>query len=143
MAKTLAYGDDARFIEWASEITGARYFPDARAIGVVDGDRIRGAAIFDVFSLSSCNIHFVSDGSKRWLTREALIAFFAYPFIQCKLRRVTGYIALKNAEAQKMAVDLGATYEGLLRYGLPDDDLVIYGITRDRCVFIPPEFRSV
>lgn len=143
MAKTLAYGDDARLIEWASALTGSRYNQDAKAIGVVDGQQIRGVVIFDTFSAANCHIHFASDGSKRWLMREALIAFFAYPFIQCKLRRVTGWVPSNNLEAQKFGVDLGFSVEGRLRYWLPDDDIVIYGMTRDRCAFIPQEFRHV
>lgn len=136
--------EQERLLEWAAKVQKIdRFHPDAKALGVVRGGRLRGVVVYDVFTPADCRMHSASDGSRRWLSLEALIRFFAYPFIQCGLRRVTAVVPATNAHALTFNRKLGFQYEGYCPKAFPDDDAVIMGMTRDRCRFIPPEYRHV
>lgn len=138
----LVYGEDERLIAWASErIGGLQFRPDAKAIGSEINGKLVGVTVFDCFSTCDVNMHIASDGSGHWLTRAFLVAGFAYPFIQCGMRRVTGLVPAKNEAALRFDLHLGFKKEGLCRHALPDDDIIILGMTRSECRFIPPEHR--
>lgn len=138
----LIYGDDERLIRWASHgMSGLGFRKDATAIGIERGGELRGVVVYDGFSVADCNMHVVSDGSRRWLTREFLVHVFAYPFIQCGFRRVTGLVPASNEEALRFDLKLGFKYEGYCRHAMPDDDIVILGMLREECRWIPKEYR--
>lgn len=138
----LIYGDDERLLRWASErIGGLRFRDDATAIGRERGGELVSVCVFDGFSAADCNMHIASDGSRHWLTREFLVACFAYPFIQLKLRRVTGLVPAKNRDALRFDLHLGFQVEGRCRDALPDDDIIILGMLRRECRFLPSEHR--
>jgi len=139
----LIYGHDHMLLPWAAERIGiGRFRDDARAIGVGDGDNIRGVVVYDTFSSADCNMHVASDGSGRWLTREFLCHAFSYPFIQLRLRRVTAMVPAKNLHALRFDEKLGFVREGYHPHGMPDDDLISLGMLRKNCRFIPQEYRQ-
>ena len=138
----LVYGENERCLSWASErIGGLQFRPDARTIGHERNGKLAAVCVFDGFSAADANIHVASDGSRRWLTRGFLAAVFAFPFIQVGLRRVTGLVPARNLVARQFNRRLGFDFEGLCRHALPDDDIVVLGMLRSRCKFIPPEYR--
>ena len=138
----LIYGHDHMLLPWAAERIGiGRFRDDARAIGIVNGENIRAVVVYDNFSSADCNMHVASDGSSRWLTREALCHFFAYPFIQLGLRRVTAPVPADNHRALRFDRKLGFVDEGYHPHALPNGDLVTLGMLRHRCRFIPKEYR--
>lgn len=138
----LIYGFDDRLLPWAAERIGIeRFRDDARAIGIACGDQLRGVVVYDTFSACDCHMHVASDRSRRWLTREFLVHAFSYPFVQVGLRRVTGIVAASNEDAIRFDKKLGFLPEGFCPKALPNDDIVIMGLTRDRCRFIPLEYR--
>ena len=130
-------------LAWAAEVIGVRGFrDDARMISVLaDDGRLRGVVVYDTWGACDVSMHVASDGSARWMTREALVHFFAFPFIQCKLRRVTALVPSKNARALKFDRKLGFVDEGYFPHALPDDDLVALGMLREHCRFIPKKYR--
>lgn len=155
--RQVIYGDDERFTEWAAGRVGiASFRSDAQAIGLVRADdvgepggdrdsagrRILASVVFDGFSDTDCNMHVSSDGSRQWLNREYLVRCFAFPFLQCHLRRVTGLVPAKNADALRFDLHLGFRLEGRCRDALPDDDVIVLGMTRKECRFIPKEYRK-
>lgn len=155
--KTVVYGEDGILVPWAQRIIGVTFRADAVAIGLVrdtdtgplgpdrdsQGRRILAVCVFDGFSPYDCNMHIASDQTGRWLNREFILRCFAYPFTQCNLRRVTGLVPSKNTAARKFDEHLGFRLEGRCRDALPDDDLLIYGMTRAECRYIPQEARHV
>jgi RimJ/RimL family protein N-acetyltransferase len=139
----LIYGQDDRLLPWAAERIGVPSFrDDARAIGIVDGERIRGVVVYDCFGLCDLNMHVASDGSRRWLTREFLAHVFAYPFVQLGMRRVTALVPARNVAALQFDRKLGFCDEGYFRHAMPDDDIVALGMLREDCRFIPKEYRQ-
>lgn len=138
----LIYNQEPLLIPWAADKIGIGQFrDDAKAIGIMSDGEIRGVVVYDTFSACDCNMHVASDGSATWLTREFLVHAFAFPFIQAGLRRVTGIVPAANERALSFDLKLGFTREGYCPKALPNDDVVILGMTRDRCRFIPPEYR--
>lgn len=138
---TLIYDNPARLIAWASERIGFEPRHDARAIGWGGGDTIKAVTLYDGFSACDCNIHIASDGSGQWLTRGYLRASFWHPFIQWNLRRLTGLVPAKNQDALRFDLHLGFEREGYIRHALPDDDLILLGMLRENCRYIPADYR--
>lgn len=129
-------------LAWAAKVTGVpRFRDDAKIISVMDGDTIRAVIVYDTWGSSDVCMHVASDGTGRWMTREALIKCFAYPFIQCKLRRITGLVPSKNTRALQFDLKLGFKQEGLFRHAMPDDDIVALGMLREECRWIPRDYR--
>ena len=140
----LVYDRTHEMIDWAAERVQAQFRPDAVPIGWAAPDgTLRAVTVFDGFSECDCNMHIASDGTRRWLTRGYMRAAFAYPFMQLPLRRVTGLVPASNRAALEFDLRLGFEYEGLCRDALPADDIVILGMRRTCCPFIPERYRHV
>jgi RimJ/RimL family protein N-acetyltransferase len=143
MGTRLVYGEEERLLPWALDKIGiAGFRSDARAIGLErDGDLV-AVVVFDGFSAADANMHIASDGTRRWMSKELLLAAFAYPFQQIKLRRLTGIVPAKNKDALAFDEHIGFVREGYCPEALPDDDVVILGLLRRNCRFIPEEYRK-
>ncbi len=137
MSAKLIFGDEHRLLPWAQERIGVAFRRDAYTIGLERDGAIAAVVVFDNFSEADCCMHIASDGTKRWMSKELLIAAFAYPFVQLGLRRVTGMVPAKNAAALAFDEHIGFVREGYHPHALPDDDLVSLGLLRDNCRFIP------
>lgn len=139
---TVVFDDPAACLAWAARRIGIRQFrEDARAIGWERGGSIIAVAAWDTFSPGTCCMHIASDGSGPWLTREFLGAMFAYPFVQLRLRRVTGLIAASNRASLRFARHIGFHDEGLMHEEAPDGDMVVLGMLRRECRWIAEEHR--
>lgn len=139
----LDYEDIPNIIAWAAKIIGVNSFmSDACAFGVRRRGKLVAAVIYDCFSECDCNIHVASDGGRYWLTRKVLIAAFGYPFIERNMRRVTALVPAKKTHAIRFDKHLGFKFEGFCPDAMPDDDIVVLGMTRKECRFIPPEYRK-
>lgn len=131
--KNVVYGQDHRFVYWAEEIIGIEFRSDYTSIGLEDEQgNIRAAVVFDTFSKCDVCMHVASDGTRAWLNREYIVRCFSYPFLQCGMRRVTGLVPAKNEQALKFDLHLGFEIEGRMKDAMPDDDIVLLGMTRDR-----------
>ena len=138
----VVYENVDEMVVWASKIIGFQPRPDVTAIGWRESGSLRAVTLYDGFSECDCNIHIASDGSGNWLRRAFLIASFMHPFVQWRLRRVTGLVPAKNKDALRFDLHLGFKQEGYLRHALPDDDIVVLGMLRETCRYIPPEYRA-
>lgn len=142
MAK-LIYNDPERLKEWASA-----HYPDAsvdgdtHSIGLeIDGSLVV-VCLYNGFTNHDCAMHVVSDGSRRWCSRGFLAAAFAYPFQQLNLSRVTAYVPARNTDALILDLKLGFVPEGIKREAMGDDDLVVLGMLRRDCKWLPKEVED-
>lgn len=143
MSSNLIYGQEDRLLPWARERCGIGDFRrDAYAIGLERDGQLVAVVVFDGFSAVDCNMHIASDGTARWMSKSLLLAAFAYPFVQMRLNRVTGLVPAKNTQAVAFDLHLGFEPEGRCAKALPDDDIIILGLLRERCKFIPKEHRK-
>lgn len=135
-------GHSDELVAWASERIHFTPRTDVKSFGLVSEQGIHAVTLYDNFSEADCNIHIASDGTRHWLSRQYLNMSFYYPFVQWNLRRVTGLVPAKNADALRFDLHLGFEREGYLKHALPDDDLIVLGMTRDRFINeIKPKFR--
>lgn len=142
MAYQLIYGEEDRLLPWALERIGIESFRrDAYSLGLEREGELVAVVVYDGFSRCDCNMHLASDGSGKWMNKAILAASFAYPFIQLRLNRVTGLVPAKNQEALKLNEHLGFEREGLCLKALPDDDMVVMGLLRENCRWVPKESR--
>lgn len=141
MTGTIIYGENERLIGWASRVIGFTPRPDAQAIGWQEGENLRAVVIWDGFSPCDCNIHIASDGSRTWMRRAFLKTAFMHPFVQWNMRRVTGLVPSKNTIALQFDLHLGFQVEGTVRHALPDDDIILLGLLREDCRWIPEKYR--
>lgn len=136
------YDETERLVAWASDVIGFVPRPDVMAIGWQEHGQLRAVTLYDSFSPCDCNIHIASDGSSQWLRKSFLQRSFMHPFVQWKFRRVTGLVPAKNTAALQFDLKLGFQREGLCRHALPDDDIIILGLLREDCRFIPKSHRG-
>ena len=136
MASKLIYGEEDRLLPWAQERIGVIFREDAKAIGLERDGEVVAVVVFDTFSPADACMHIASDGTKRWMSKELLLAAFAYPFVQLGLRRLTGLVPAKNKEALAFDEHIGFVREGYHPHACPDDDLVSLGLLRENCRFI-------
>lgn len=139
---TILLDEPQRLIAWAEKRLAVRFFDDARVIGWGDQDEVRAVAVYERWSCNDCSVHLVSDGRPGWLSRRFLAAGFHYPFVTAGLRRITGLVPADNHKAIRLNRHFGYREEGRLRFAAENgSDLIIMGMLREECIFIPKEFR--
>lgn len=105
------------------------------ALGYVRGGTLVAGVIFNGYEAANANMHVGAVGT-HWLTRDFLAAVFNYPFVQLGKRRVTAYMKSRNKKAIKFATHLGFEYEGRMNHYYAEDDLLVYGMLRDKCRYL-------
>jgi RimJ/RimL family protein N-acetyltransferase len=111
------------------------------AVGNVRDGALVAGVIYNHYSAANICMH-VGGVGNYWLTPEFLFAAFDYPFNQLKVRRVTGLVPKKNKAARKLDEHLGFKFEGCMSHGLPDDDMLVYGLLREKCRWIAADFAA-
>ncbi len=71
------------------------------------------------------------------LTRAYLRALFYYPFLQLKCERITVLIDDDNLKSIRLVEHVGWKQEGRLRKARPGGDVLIYGLLRSECKWVP------
>lgn len=125
---------------WVLEGFGGAFLPGYKAIGVFDGDRLMGAAVFDAFTDKDCNIH-VRIADRHSVSRRTLRAVFDYPFRQLRLDRVSAQVMADNGPSLELVQRLGFVYEGAKRrIGASQ---LLFGLMRHECRWMsdPVEFE--
>lgn len=133
-SSTALFFDSSAVGEWVRErVSHVDEWGPFTAIGLErDGELIAGT-VYNHYTGANVMMSFAAIPGRRWLTRSYLRAMFRYPFAQLGVRRVTGFVASKNADSLRFSRHLGAREEGVMRQALPDDDLVIFGMLREEC----------
>jgi len=102
--------------------------------GVIRWGRLVGVVLWTNFRDHSIEAAWA--GEPGWLTRETLRQIWAYPFLQLKVRVVTGLVKASNARSQSIAERMGCVRCGVIPRWYEDDDAVIYAMTAEHCRWI-------
>lgn len=138
----LLFGADGLVSKWVSSqiYGGVNVFDDkARAIGVLSGEDLIAGVVYseyreDIHGQPLSMEMSVATIDKRWATRHNLRTFFAYPFIQLKLKRVQAVTSVHNEGAIKMLKRLGFSQEGTHKCAYQDgSDAVSFGMLSSDC----------
>lgn len=144
MTSRYLYEPQTRILAWAREAMryprpGFQFRSDAQGIAHERDGKIVGAVVFDTWSDGDCLTHVVSDGGRRWFTREFCTRAMAYPFVQVGTRRITAVVSEHNAPSLALCRKFGWTQEGRLREAGPNgEDMIVFGLLRRECRWIGP-----
>lgn len=130
---------DPRFFEFASRVLKVtlKYESGCRVLTrLASTGEIMGVVAYDHWTPGNCEMSIASDLTGHWMTREFLRLAFAYPFLQCGLRRVTGVVEEDNWRALNLDTRLGFVFEGRLRKWFGDKDGIVLGMLREECRWI-------
>lgn len=101
-----------------------------------DGEMVAGV-IYEGFNGTNIWMHVAAQPGKRWLTRGYLKACFAYPFVQCNVARISGYVNASNTQARRFDEHLGFEEEARLQGAAADGgDVIIYVMRRGTCRYV-------
>jgi len=109
------------------------------AIGYAKDGFLIAGVIYNQFGAANVCAHIAAIEGKRWATREFLHAMFDYPFNQLGKRRITALVAKKNHTARAFVKRLGFKQEGCLEHYFERDDMLCFGMTREKCRWIAPK----
>jgi len=124
-------------IEWAETNSDYIFRGDSKALGWAKGGEIVAVAIMDSWSENDCCIHIVSNNSPGWCNKVFLRTVFTWLFIDLGLKRVTGIVPSVNVKALKFNLKLGFTKEGTLREADANGDIIITGMLKSECRWLP------
>lgn len=141
--KEVVYSPTDEMLTWASDRGGIKFRDDAAAIGLRSDQGLHGVIVFDSFTTTGCWVSVVSDGGRKWITRELIIKVFAYPFIQLGYPRLNSFVSVDNADAIRFNEHFGFRREGIMREaGEHGEDLIVYGMLRRECRWLPERFAG-
>ncbi|WP_406626096.1 GNAT family N-acetyltransferase [Acidovorax sp. SDU_ACID1] len=107
---------------------------DVRVIGLRRGGALVAGVAYEGFNGHNMWIHVAAVPGARWLVREYLRACFAYPFLVCGVRRLSGYVNESNALARRFNEHLGFHEEARLRGAAPDGgDVILMVMWKEEC----------
>ena len=114
---------------------GAEWGPYT-AIGLeLDGELV-GGVVYDGWYGPNVFAHIAGKPGTRWLTRSFLYAMFQYPFVQLGVERITGPVPSTNLAAIRLDTHLGFVHEATLRGAVPDGDLLLFVMWKEKCRFL-------
>lgn len=132
----LVFGQDERVARWCQE-----RMPDFIGwsghyvtVGRERNSELDGGIVFTDYTRTNLTMAIVLEAP---LTRPLLRAAFYYPFLQMKVRRVTALVDAKNLKSRTLCEKAGFRQEGVLRDGGVTDDVIVFGMTRAECRWVP------
>lgn len=107
------------------------------AIGLERNGELIAGVVYEGFNGHNIFMHVAAQPGARWLTRSYLRACFAYPFEQCRVHRITGYVEANNLNARRFDEHIGFTEEARLRGAASDGgDAIIYVMYKKDCRYV-------
>jgi RimJ/RimL family protein N-acetyltransferase len=123
--------------EFVKDFFPLTYSLSAAGIGIKQDGQLIGGVIYDDFNGSNIWAHVAGIPGKRWGNRAFLYTCFAYPFIQLKCQRITGWVEASNLDARRFDEHLGFKQEAVLKHAAKDGgDVIIYVMHREDCKHI-------
>ena len=124
------------YLDFANSILGTKFNqPDCSWISSHYQGALAGVVVYSRFTPWNCEMS-VASNNPRFLTRELLHKAFWYPFVQCKLSRVTAVVEDGNERALRMNRGIGFEDEGRLEGWFGERDGLILKMLKGRCRWI-------
>ncbi len=123
-----------------SSLVGLAKSDGMTAIGLERDGVLVAGAVYEGFNGKNMWVHLAGLPGRSWLNREFLQAGFRYPFIQCGVQRLSGYVNASNTDARRFDEHVGFQEEARLRGAAPDGgDVIIYVMRKEDCRFLGVE----
>ena len=144
--KRLICIDGERCGQWTKErlidCTDNPWVPGVyQAIGLIEvaengSERQIAGVLFNEFNGASIQMHVAAEPGARWACKEFISFSFRYPFFQCGVTKVLGYVGGKNLQAQAFDRHLGFVEEVRIEGAHKDGELIIFSMTKDQCKWL-------
>ena len=136
----LVFGLDRQVAQWVREqIPDRPDFGQCTAIGVAEDKRMIAGVVFNNYRGHMIEAS-IAATDPCWCNKTVLHAFFAYPWLQLKVRRLQVIVAKKNKHSRHFVERLGFKFEGLCRKAMPDGtDACVYSQLRHECRWLKEE----
>jgi len=127
---------------WVFRRVNKTWAPEGReAIGLVRGKEVVGGVVFEDWNLKSVSAH-MAWGDASVSPRRLIKAIFHYAFIDLGADKVIGCVNSANKAALKTDLRLGFRHEAVIEGVFHDGELVMVGMERRDCPWIPRQFRA-
>lgn len=111
--------------------------PHAIALGVYDGDMLRGVLVTVETYDGIIDMHFASDETRLWGNRGVLRALFGYMFEHRGARRVQTCHPVTSKAHTSIVMRLGFSVEGTLRDVIgKGEDGVLFSMLPEDCIWL-------
>ena len=117
------------------EKLGVQRVPDTAVyLTFADDEGILGGWMFERYTGRGGALYAHWAGrDRRWLRRDMLRMAASYIFDQLECERVYGEVAASDTEVRRLDEKLGFVQVAVLHGYFPDDDMVIYELTKCNC----------
>jgi RimJ/RimL family protein N-acetyltransferase len=122
--------------EFVSRLMGNDGWSSYQAIGLEEDGELIAGVLFDNYNGASICMHVAAVPGKRWMSREYLWYCFYYPFMELKVKRITGLVPESNLAARRFDEHLGFQLEARLKDAAPDGDVLVYRMMKADCKFL-------
>lgn len=134
------FGRDKEVGEWVAKripLIGRREkFGQYSSIGIEDKGKLIAGCVYSNYTSNDIYMNFAAD-NKKWANKENLNLFFAYPFYQLKLPRVSAFADKGNRQSRRLIEGVGFKYEGKKRKIIDGrHDAIMYGMLIDECKYL-------
>lgn len=139
MAKRIV-SDPGRVWAYVHQKAGVPASANMKGLGLEqDGELIAGV-LYEGFTGHNIWMHVAAEPGARWMTREFLRYCFYYPFVECGVDRVSGWVEDSNEAAKRFDEHLGFREEARLKGAARDGgDVILYVMWRKDCRYVDPE----
>lgn len=107
----------------------------AQGLGMVKNGEIVAGVVYNEFNGVNINAH-IAIKDKTVLTKKFLWMIFDYPFNQCKVKRISGFIEDENKAAIEFDKKLGFEYETRLKDAYINGDILVYVMRKEQCKWL-------
>ena len=115
---------------------GETDFGPFTTIGISRNEKLIAGAVYHRWRPFDCELTFAAD-DPAWCQKGVLRALFHYPFVQCKVDRMTLIIGENNPRALKLNLGLGFKIEGQARRAYDGkNDAFILGMLKEECKWL-------
>jgi RimJ/RimL family protein N-acetyltransferase len=134
----LCFDVDAVFAFVKSQLAGLARSDDMQAVGIADVQgRMLAGVIYEGINAHNAWAHIGAIKGTVWARPFNLRAVFAYPFLVCKVDRLSVYVDASNLDSLQLCLGLGFTPEATLMGAAVDGgDVVILVMRKDACRYL-------
>lgn len=132
----LIFNDEERIAQWVQERLPnfLGWNGHYRAVGYELRGALCGGVVYTQHSGTNIVVATVLEAP---LTRTFLRSIFFYPFCQLRCKRMTALVDAQNVKSQRLVEHVGFVREGLMRDAAADGDVILYGLLKRECRFLP------
>ena len=136
----LSIADQDRYKDWAAarcRMGDAKFHEQAYAVACLDDDReIRAVAVFYETYDGHYDVHFASDGSRRWATKNILRGMYAFGFVTLQADVLWTTTGASDIPCLVADIKCGWQIEGRVRQTMPDgSDGILMSMRVGDCVY--------